>query len=97
MAAIFGGAVLITNAANDAKLETYRHSIAHFKDVAKKMKVDVELKDSPLSDGEEAKLEKMRARQKGQPNPLVCGEKNYDKFLDVMTACLDAQVDRRKE
>jgi len=97
MAAIFGGAVLITRAATDAELETYRHSIAHFKEDAKRMKADVELKDSPLSDGQEAKLDKLKAREKGQPNPFVVGQANYDKFLDVMTACLDAQVDRRKE
>lgn len=97
VAAIFGGAVLITRAANDAELATYRQSIAHFKEEAKKMKADVELKDSPLTDGQNEKLEKLKARQKGQPNPFVVGQANYEKYLDVMTACLDAQVDRRKD
>lgn len=97
VAAIFGGAVLITRAASDAELATYRQSIAHFKEEAKKMKADVELKDSPLTDGQTEKLEKLKTRQNGQPNPFVVGQANYEKFLDVMTACLDAQVDRRKE
>jgi metallo-beta-lactamase class B len=97
MAGIFGGAILITRAARDADLEQYRNSIAHFKEIAQKMKVDVELKDSPLTDGEATKLEKLNSRENAQSNPFVVGQKNYEKFLDVMTACLDVQVDRRKD
>jgi len=97
MAGIFGGAILITRAAKDEELEQYRHSIAHFKEEAKRMKVDVELKDSPLTDGQNEKLERLKARQKSQPNPFVVGQARYLKFLDVMTACLDVQTERRKQ
>jgi hypothetical protein len=32
-----------------------------------------------------------------EPNPFVVGEANYQKFLDVMSACMQANIDRRKE
>jgi hypothetical protein len=48
-------------------------------------------------DGLPEKLEKLKTRSKGEPNPFVVGQANYGKFLDVMSQCMDAQIARRKE
>jgi metallo-beta-lactamase class B len=76
-------------------LQQYLHSIEHYKQVAKREKVDVELQNHPLYDGFEERLAKLRDRKPGAPNPFVVGPSNYDKFLDVMTECTQAEVARR--
>jgi len=35
--------------------------------------------------------------QNGAPNPFVVGQAGYRKFLDVMSMCAQANIDRRKE
>jgi metallo-beta-lactamase class B len=97
MAALYGGTILLPGIISDDGLEQYLHSIAHFKDETKKAKVDVELQNHPLYDGTLEKLEKIQARKKGDPNPFIVGQANYQKFLDVMSQCMDAQIARRKE
>lgn len=98
MAAIFGGTMMgsVLNGSMD-ELEQYKKSIAHFKDETMKAKVDVELQNHPLYDNFQDKTTKLKERKKGEPNPFVVGPSNYQKFVDVMTYCLDAQIDRRKE
>lgn len=43
------------------------------------------------------KLDHLKARTTGGPNPFVVGQANYQKFLDVMSQCMDAQIARPKE
>lgn len=71
-------------------------SIAHFREEAKKAKVDVDPQNHPLFNGLTDKLDKLNTRKKGEPNPFVVGQANYEKFLDVMAACMQANIDRRK-
>jgi len=97
MAALYGGTVLLTAIISDAGLQQYLTSVAHFKEETKKAKVDVELQNHPLMDGFPEKLEKLKARSPGEPNPFIVGQANYGKFLDVMSQCMDVQIARRKE
>lgn len=97
MAALYGGTILLPGIISDDGLQQYLHSIARFKEETKKAKVDVELQNHPLYDNLQDKLEKLKSRKKGDPNPFVVGQGNYQKFLDVMSQCMDAQIARRKE
>ena len=60
------------------------------------MKVDVELQNHPLMDGFTGKLAKLKDRKKGDPNPFVVGQGGYQKFVDVMAACSEMNIARRK-
>ncbi len=97
MAALYGGTILLPGIISDDGLQQYLHSIAHFKDETKKAKVDVELQNHPLYDNLQEKLDKLKTPKKGDPNPFVVGQANYQKFLDVMSQCMEAQIARRKE
>jgi metallo-beta-lactamase class B len=96
MAAMYAGTVLTPGIVSDEGLETYRKSVAHFKEETKRAKVEVELQNHPLMDPIQDKLDKLKARKKGEPNPFVTGQGNYRKFLDVMAACTDVNIARRK-
>jgi metallo-beta-lactamase class B len=96
MAATYAGTVLTPGIVSDEGLQTYFKSVAHFKERTKKAKVEVELQNHPLMDPIQAKLDKLKARKKGEPNPFVVGQGNYQKFLDVMSACTEVNITRRK-
>jgi metallo-beta-lactamase class B len=96
MAALYGGTVLTPGIVSDEGLQTYLKSVAHFKEEASKAKVEVELQNHPLMDPIQAKLDKLQSRKTGDPNPFVVGQANYQKFLDVMYACTEANIARRK-
>jgi metallo-beta-lactamase class B len=95
MAALYGGTVLTPGIISDEGLQTYLQSVARFKDATRKAKVEVEIQNHPLMDPIQAKLDRLRARTKGQPNPFVVGEKGYQAFLDVMSICTEANIARR--
>jgi len=97
VAAMYGGTILTPGIISDAGLQTYRKSVAHFKDETRKAKVEVELQNHPLMDPIQSKLDKLKARQKGQPNPFVVGTANYQRFVDVMAACTEVNIARRAE
>ena len=97
VAALFGGTILVAGRISDEGLQQYLRSIAHFKDEAKKMKVDVELQNHPTYDNMPEKLTALAARKPGAPNPFVVGGASYAKFLDVMAECMQADIARRKE
>jgi metallo-beta-lactamase class B len=96
MAAIYGGTILTPGPISDAGLETYSRSLAHFKEETKKAKVDVEIQNHPLMDPIQTKLDKLKSRKKGQANPFVVGQGNYQKFVEVMSLCTDVNIARRK-
>jgi metallo-beta-lactamase class B len=97
MAALYGGTILLPGIISDDGMQQYLHSIAHFKDETKKAKVDVELQNHPLYDNLQEKLDKLKSRKQGDANPFVVGQANYQKFLDVMSQCMEAQIALRKE
>lgn len=92
---IYGGTILLAGRISDEDLQRYLRSIAHFKDEAKKMKVDVELQNHPTYDNFQEKLIAFGVRKPGAPNPFVVGGANYGKFLDVMAECIQADIARR--
>ncbi|MBV8729753.1 MAG: MBL fold metallo-hydrolase [Acidobacteriia bacterium] len=96
MAAMYAGTVLTPGIVSDEGLATYLKSVAHFKEATKNAKVEVELQNHPLMDSVEPKLERLKTRKKGEPNPFVVGQANYQKFLDVMAACTEVNIARRK-
>jgi len=61
------------------------------------MNADVEIQNHPLMDPIQIKLDKLGARKKGEPNPFVVGQANYQKFLDVMAGCTEVNIARRKQ
>jgi len=95
-AAMYAGTVLTPGIVSDEGLQTYSKSVAHFKEETKKARVEVELQNHPLMDPIQPKLDKLQARKKGEPNPFVLGQGNYQKFLDVMSACTEVNIARRK-
>ena len=96
VAAMYGGTILTPGIVSDEGLNTYLKSVAHFKEETKKAKVAVELQNHPLMDPIQAKLDKLKDRKKGEPNPFVLGQANYQKFVDVMSACTEVNIARRK-
>ena len=96
MAAIYAGTILTPAIISDEGLATYSKSVAHFKEETKKAKVEVELQNHPLMDPIQSKLDKLKARKAGEPNPFVVGPANYQKFLDVMSGCTEVNIARRK-
>ncbi len=96
MAAIYGGTVLTPGIISDEGLQTYLKSVEHFKTETKKAKVDVEIQNHPLMDPIQVKLDKLQSRKKGESNPFVVGQANYQKFLDVMALCTEVNIARRK-
>lgn len=97
IAALYGGTILTPGPISDEGLATYAKSIAHFKEETKKAKVDVELQNHSLFDNIQEKLAKLKERKKGEPNPFIVGQANYQKFMDVMADCTQVNIDRRKE
>jgi metallo-beta-lactamase class B len=97
MAGLFGGTILVAGRIPDDGLQEYLRSIAHFKQKAKEMKVDVELQNHPTYDNMVEKIMQLKNRKPGEPNPFVVGAANYAKFLDVMAECMQADIARRKE
>src|SRR5215471_14990200 len=96
MAGMYAGTVLTPGIVSDEGLQTYLKSVSHYKEEAKKFKVEVELQNHPLMDPIQPKLDKLKERQKGGPNPFVIGQGNYQKFVDVMSACTEVNIARRK-
>jgi metallo-beta-lactamase class B len=97
IAGLYGGTVLLTRILKDEQLQQYLKSLDHYKEVARKMKVDVEIQNHPLYDGMPDKLAALKDRKAGSPNPFVVGPASYAKFLDVQSECMKAALARRAE
>ena len=97
IAAMYAGTVLTPGIVSDEGLETYLKSVAHFKEETKKAKVEVELQNHPLMDPIQEKLDKLKLRKRSDANPFVVGQGNYQKFVDVLSACTEVNIARRKQ
>jgi metallo-beta-lactamase class B len=97
MAGIYGGTVLTPGIVSDDGLATYLKSVRHYKEEAGKAGVDVIMQNHPLMYPLPEMLGQLAQRKKGQPNPFVVGKANYQKFVDVMEACTEVNIARRKE
>jgi metallo-beta-lactamase class B len=54
------------------------------------------LQNHPLMDSIQPKLDMLKTRKPGEPNPFVVGRGEYQKFLEVMEACTEVNIARRK-
>jgi len=96
MAAMYAGTILTPGIVTDEGLKTYLTSVAHFKEETAKAKVEVELQNHPLMDPIQPKLDELKGRKKGELHPFVVGQANYQKFVDVMSACTEVNIARRQ-
>jgi metallo-beta-lactamase class B len=96
MAAMYAGTVLTPGFVSDEGLGQYAKSVPHFEAETKKAKVEVELQNHPLMDPIQPKLDNLKTRKAGEPNPFVVGRGEYQKFLEVMAACTEVNIARRK-
>ncbi len=96
-AGLFGGTVL--NPARQipiAQFEQYLASIAHWRDVTSRAKVDVELMNHPIMDGLFVKLSTLKSRKPGDPHPLVVGSASFQRLVAAQRDCMKAQIARRQ-
>jgi metallo-beta-lactamase class B len=92
---LFGGTILTVDRIATPGLKQYVQSIAHYLETAKKMKVDVEIQNHPIFDMMPAKLAMLQARKAGDPHPFITGTDRYVKFWNVVSECIEAEIDRR--
>jgi metallo-beta-lactamase class B len=95
IAGLFGGSILTPGRLSTDGLKQYITSVEHWADVTRRMKVTVEIQNHPLYDGMLAKLDRLRQRAPGGPNPFVVGAESYQRFVSVMADCTRAQLGRR--
>jgi metallo-beta-lactamase class B len=95
MAGLFGSTILRNDRLTTDNLAQELASWRKYGDLAKAMKVDVELQNHPLFDGMPAKLKALAARQPGQPNPFIVGEKAYGRYTSTVQECLKADIARK--
>ena len=96
MAGIYGGTILTPGIVSDEGLASYLKSVRHYKEEAGKAGVDVIMQNHPLMYPLPDMLDRLAQRKKGEPNPFVVGKANYQKFVDVMEACTEVNIARRK-
>jgi len=96
MAGIYAGTVLTPGTVSDEGLATYLKSVRHYKEEARRAGVDVIMQNHPLMYPLPDMLDRLARRKKGEPNPFVVGKANYQKFADVMEACSEVNIARRK-
>lgn len=95
-AGLFGGSILIPTRIPDEGLQQYIKSVEHWGAVTRRMNVDVEIQNHPLYDGFLTKLQRLKQRKAGEPNPFVVGKESYQRFVNVMSGCTKVQMARRK-
>jgi metallo-beta-lactamase class B len=97
MAGVFAGTMLTLDRVTTDGLKEYIQSIAHYVDIAKKMKVEVELQNHPIFDGMPDKLSKLKGMTVRDPNPFVVGTDRYLKMWNIISECVQAEVARRPD
>jgi len=95
VAGLFGGTILTADRITTPGLQQYVQSIEHYLDVAKKMKVDVEVQNHALFDMTPERLAKLKTRKSGETNPFFAGTDRYVKFWSIVSECMQAEIARR--
>jgi metallo-beta-lactamase class B len=95
IAGLFGGSILTPGRIPDDGLAQYIKSVEHWADVTRRMNVDVEIQNHPMYDGFLTKLDRLKNRKAGEPNPFIVGRDSYQRFVGVMAGCTKAQLARR--
>ena len=79
---------------NLGRLDSYIAATQRMAQLAEQQKVDVLISNHSGYDDSIAKLERVRKRAAGEPNPFVMGTANVVRALTVMGACAQATRDR---
>jgi metallo-beta-lactamase class B len=95
VAGLFGGTILTVDRITTPGVQQYVQSVAHYLDVAKKMKVDVEVQNHAIFDGMPDKLAALKARKPGAPHPFIVDTDRYVKFWTIISECMQAEIARR--
>jgi metallo-beta-lactamase class B len=95
VAGLFGGTALTFGFIQTPALQSYVESIAHYRDVARRMQVDVEIQNHPIFDSTPERLAALAARAPGAAHPFVMGNERYDRFWNVVSQCMQAELTRR--
>src|SRR5262245_3245449 len=98
VAGLFGGTILTVDRITTPGVQQYVNSVAHYLEVAKKMKVDVEVQNHALFDGMPDKLAALKARkpdEKSPPHPFIVDIDRYVKFWTIISECMQAEIARR--
>lgn len=97
MAAMIGATILLLDNPKLAPetMQQYARAIENFKDVTRRMNVEIEVQNHPLFDNTLEKAARLATRSQADPHPFVVGAAGYQRFLDVISACIRAQAARR--
>ena len=96
-AGLYGGTVLDQPRLSTAELEQYLQSVDHYLNFVRTMNVDVEIQNHALFDDTPDRLERLRTRRIGEPNPFVTSTAGYVKLWNVVSECIRAEIARRPE
>jgi metallo-beta-lactamase class B len=96
VAGLFGGTVLSTGFVQVPALRNYIASIAHYRDIARQMNVDVEIQNHPIFDDTPARIAALGTRAAGAAHPFVMGNERYLRFWDVVSECMQASLIQRE-
>jgi metallo-beta-lactamase class B len=95
VAGLFGGTALTFGFIQTPALTNYVESIAHYRAIAERMQVDVEIQNHPIFDDTPARLAALATRAPGAAHPFVMGNERYLRFWNVISECMQAEVARR--
>ena len=94
-AGLFGGMILDQPRITSEGLNQYLGSVAHYLELAKKMRVDVEIQNHAIFDDTPARLGKLATRKPGEPNPFLMSTDKYVALWTVVSECIRAEIARR--
>jgi metallo-beta-lactamase class B len=95
VAGLFGGTILTVDRITTPGVQQYVQSIEHYLEIAKKMKVDIEIQNHAIFDGMPDKLGALKTRKPGSPHPFIVDTDRYVKFWSIISECMQAEVARR--
>lgn len=95
VAGLFGGTILTADRITTPGLQQYVQSIAHYLDVAKRMKVDVEVQNHAIFDMTPERLAALKTRKAGEAHPFLVTTDKYVKFWTIISECMQAEIARR--
>lgn len=96
LAGLFGGTVLAAGFVPLPSLKQYIDSIAHYREIAQEMQVDVEIQNHPIFDDTPARIAALTTRAAGAAHPFVMGNARYLRFWDVVSECMQASLIQRE-
>jgi len=95
VAGLFGGTILTADRITTPGLRQYVQSIDHYLQVARRMKVDVEVQNHAIFDMMPDRLARLKARRAGETHPFLVNTERYAAFWSVISECIQAEIARR--